>query len=349
MMQLKTEAAASVVLTPKVRGTQLLAEVFKDEPLDFFVLFSNSLGLTGAAGQADYCAASAFLDAFAQGGARRETFTVAVDWYLPQWEDWVGAAAGAGGGVGAEFAETRALYGIGLCEGVEAFARVLGGTEPQVVVSTQDFPALIERQKEQGRADLLEQLEAARAAGEAPVGGEVEETVAAIWRQLFGVEEVGANDNFFDLGGNSLLAIQLVAQLCKAFRMELPLAASSSRRRWPGWRRAFGRFNSRSRRPRRSNGSCRRSKRSRWKSFRPVSPAKCRRATATARASFGRAQGAGQTRMDEISRRLGGLSPRSANCSNGGCGREACHRRSLHRLRPRRPHAQTRPRVRRTR
>ena len=224
VVQLKTGAAASAVLAPKVRGTLLLAEVFKDEPLDFFVLFSNSLGLTGAAGQADYCAASAFLDAFAHGGARRETFTVAVDWYLPQWEDWGGPASGASG-VGAEFAEARALYGISLHEGVEAFARVLGGMQPQVVVSTQDFPSLLERQREEGRAVLFKQLEATRAAGEGSVEGEVEQTVAAIWRQLFGVEEVGADDNFFDLGGNSLLAIQLVAQLRKAVRTELPLGS----------------------------------------------------------------------------------------------------------------------------
>jgi acyl carrier protein len=221
VVQFKTDGAASAVLAPKVRGTLLLAEVLKDEPLDFFALFSNSLGLTGAAGQVDYCAASAFLDAFAHGGARGETFTVAVDWYLPRWEEW----DASGAGVGAEFTEARALYGISLREGVEAFARVLGGTEPQVVVSTQDFPALLVRQRGEGRAVLGEQLEAARAAGGGAVGGEVEETMAAIWRQLFGVEAVGADDNFFDLGGNSLLAIQLVAQLRKAVGAELPLSS----------------------------------------------------------------------------------------------------------------------------
>jgi acyl carrier protein len=39
--------------------------------------------------------------------------------------------------------------------------------------------------------------------------GEVAETIAAIWRELLKVEKVGAHDNFFDLGGHSLLLIRM--------------------------------------------------------------------------------------------------------------------------------------------
>ncbi len=52
---------------------------------------------------------------------------------------------------------------------------------------------------------------------------ETEETVAAIWQQVLKREGVGALDDFFDLGGNSLLATQVVAQLRTAFGIELPL------------------------------------------------------------------------------------------------------------------------------
>lgn len=52
---------------------------------------------------------------------------------------------------------------------------------------------------------------------------EVEITVIAIWRELFGIENIGPHDNFFDHGGNSLIALQLVAQLRGTFKIDLPL------------------------------------------------------------------------------------------------------------------------------
>jgi acyl carrier protein len=51
----------------------------------------------------------------------------------------------------------------------------------------------------------------------------VEETIVDIWSQLLGVDPVGVNDNFFALGGASILAIQLTSRLKKAFDLELQL------------------------------------------------------------------------------------------------------------------------------
>lgn len=50
-----------------------------------------------------------------------------------------------------------------------------------------------------------------------------EETIAGLWSQVLGVERVGAHDNFFDLGGHSIFAIQLLSRLNKAFHLDLPL------------------------------------------------------------------------------------------------------------------------------
>jgi amino acid adenylation domain-containing protein len=43
----------------------------------------------------------------------------------------------------------------------------------------------------------------------------MERAIAEIWQDLLGVEKVGVDDNFFDLGGHSLLSIQVVARLEK--------------------------------------------------------------------------------------------------------------------------------------
>jgi acyl carrier protein len=50
-----------------------------------------------------------------------------------------------------------------------------------------------------------------------------EEKLAAIWASILKLEQVGIHDNFFDLGGQSLLATQLISRVRDTFEIELPL------------------------------------------------------------------------------------------------------------------------------
>jgi amino acid adenylation domain-containing protein len=50
-----------------------------------------------------------------------------------------------------------------------------------------------------------------------------EETLARIWRELLRQPEIGIDDNFFEIGGHSLLAMQLMARVRKEFQAELSL------------------------------------------------------------------------------------------------------------------------------
>ncbi|MBN3873213.1 non-ribosomal peptide synthetase [Nostoc sp. JL33] len=51
-----------------------------------------------------------------------------------------------------------------------------------------------------------------------------ESTLAKIWAEVLNVERVGIYDNFFDLGGDSLLTVRLLKQIHKQFERELPLS-----------------------------------------------------------------------------------------------------------------------------
>jgi NADPH:quinone reductase-like Zn-dependent oxidoreductase/acyl carrier protein len=56
-------------------------------------------------------------------------------------------------------------------------------------------------------------------------GGATESTIVAIWQELLGVAGIGADDNFFELRGDSLLAAQVTSRLYAAFRVKLPLSS----------------------------------------------------------------------------------------------------------------------------
>ena len=51
----------------------------------------------------------------------------------------------------------------------------------------------------------------------------VEEIMTGLWSEVLGVEQVGINDNFFDLGGHSLGATKMISRVRAAFQVELPL------------------------------------------------------------------------------------------------------------------------------
>jgi acyl carrier protein len=50
-----------------------------------------------------------------------------------------------------------------------------------------------------------------------------EQIIAAIWAEILGRKQIGIHDNFFDLGGHSLKATQVVSRLRAKFGKEIPL------------------------------------------------------------------------------------------------------------------------------
>ncbi|AYF73656.1 amino acid adenylation domain-containing protein [Nocardia yunnanensis] len=92
---------------------------------------------------------------------------------------------------------------------------------PAVLIALDAFPVNSSGKLDRG---ALPAPAAATAAFRAATGGE-ERIVAEVFAALLGVPRVGADDDFFSLGGNSLIATQLVARLGKAAGVRIPLRA----------------------------------------------------------------------------------------------------------------------------
>lgn len=93
MIQLKEQTQADNVLDPKVKGTLLLDQLLEGRELDFFVLCSSVNAIVGGYGQVDYCAANAFLDAYAHyKNANSDRLVVSINW--DTWQE-VGMAVDA--------------------------------------------------------------------------------------------------------------------------------------------------------------------------------------------------------------------------------------------------------------
>jgi len=218
----KDLAAGAAHFRPKAEGLIVLEEILRERDLDFVLLLSSLSAVLGGLGLLSYSAANVFLDAFAAAqnqSGRTPWISVNWDaWQFPGQEDLFRQSAPQG----ADF-----LYPA---EGIECLYRILARAPQQVVVSTSDLKA---------RIDKWIRLESIRQTAAAPkakvslhsrpnlstqfVGprSEIETTLAEIWEQILGVSPIGVYDKFFELGGHSLLAIQLISRLRESLHVEL--------------------------------------------------------------------------------------------------------------------------------
>ncbi|MEM7584178.1 MAG: amino acid adenylation domain-containing protein [Acidobacteriota bacterium] len=202
-------------LRQRLLSVVALTEALRDEPPELHLLSATLGGVLGTPLAVADNAADAFLAAFARhAGGRDAASWTCVDWDLVDLDETGGSASATA---------------ITAAEAEEVLARVLAapGELSRVMVSTVDLDARVEAarqpaaepQKEVREIQPRPELETPYAA---PQKG-AEQEVAEVWAEILGFDRVGARDNFFDLGGNSLLATQLVSRLRERFEMDLAL------------------------------------------------------------------------------------------------------------------------------
>lgn len=236
MIQLKNPDEAASVLAAKVKGMLILEAALKNTHLDFMILCSSLSSILGGLGLADYCASNAFLDHFAfYNTSKNGTLTISINW-----DTWQGV------GMAVNATRLQALSKIASLEaadiegtiqpqeGVEAFRRILSWSAvPQVIVSTKAIQTLHKQHKshlalmgmngtESGGSPSVHVRPEVQTSYIAP-SNQLEQQIANFWQRVLGIEKIGVNDNFFEIGGDSVMIIQIIRQMHEAFQVALSM------------------------------------------------------------------------------------------------------------------------------
>jgi len=214
------------VTAPKIAGTWNLARALQREKPDFVLLFSSTITLIGSVGSGSYTAANAYMDAFADCARRSGTNMTAINW--PYWLLEEGRDEASG--------EEKELFcylspevAFKLLDDLldKQIGRVIAGrlNRRSRVLQLGDYLPI----------KLSEALLVSRSAADpvkainivAPVKrsrvkvrgadsneiSEVAQFVASVWHDVLGFEELGMDDNFFDIGGDSILVARVHAKI----------------------------------------------------------------------------------------------------------------------------------------
>ncbi|WP_051759120.1 type I polyketide synthase [Herbidospora cretacea] len=211
-----TEAAVERHFGAKVTGARVLAEVLPE--VDFCVVFSSTSAILGGIAFGSYSAANAALTAL----ARRP------GWMAASWDTWSVTLerleGGMGAPVGAPMGASMAAHSMSAAESLAALDQVIAIGRPAVVVAAGGLADRLPKvAAEPGPAHTAERFPRPELPQpySPPLTG-TERALAELWSEVLGVEPVGTRDNFFDLGGNSLVALQMLALVKKRFGVAVP-------------------------------------------------------------------------------------------------------------------------------
>ncbi|HLP47043.1 MAG TPA: SDR family NAD(P)-dependent oxidoreductase [Candidatus Kapabacteria bacterium] len=201
----------------KIEGVIVLDELFKDEGLDFFILTSSMTSFLGGWEYAAYTAGNFFMDRFVIEYNRWTSIDI----------DPINL-----------YGDKNPEYSLTIDELYQTFRYILANIEKgQILVCVADMMARIEKASQ---SLLLSSIKNAKSKnltpGEkstvffprpnlptpyVPPTDEIEAGIIEICRDLFGYDKIGIMDNFFDLGGNSLILIRFISEIQRKFEVKV--------------------------------------------------------------------------------------------------------------------------------
>ncbi|HMB65249.1 MAG TPA: SDR family NAD(P)-dependent oxidoreductase, partial [Patescibacteria group bacterium] len=255
----KEETTFRQVISPKMAGTNNLMGSLSQEPLDLVLFCSSSTSVFPVPGQGDYTAANAYLDAWAKQGTitrnkgkkdsrkekEKEVRQDNIKILSLNWSAWqeVGMAKAYGADKD-EFTQAispqQAVKALdGLLKRNISHTNILVGKlnySDQYLMNNSNelFIGLsqpIRQTLDQKKKPSI--IPKPSTPEEAPVAlkgrknkdyTQTEQKIAQVWHQVLGHKEYDINDNFFEIGGDSLKIIQVQKELDKFYPGKLSVA-----------------------------------------------------------------------------------------------------------------------------
>ncbi|VEP16804.1 conserved hypothetical protein [Hyella patelloides LEGE 07179] len=200
---------------PKINGLLVLEQVLKEKNLDFCLLLSSISSVLGGLGYLAYSAGNLFMDSFTQ----YHNQTDSIPWITVNWDSWQ---------VNQTKESDSTELAISPTEGMQVLSRILARQDlTQIVVSTADLSARLnqwvnrEASIEKSATDLSLYSRPNLPNVYVAPRNKIEQTLANIWQEFLGIESVGIYDDFFELGGDSLIITRLISRLRQEFQVEL--------------------------------------------------------------------------------------------------------------------------------
>ncbi|WP_338848936.1 amino acid adenylation domain-containing protein [Massilia sp. W12] len=220
---------------PKVIGGWLLHHLLQQHPLEHFVMFASVASILTTAGQTNYAAGNAFLDALAHHRRARGLPALSIDW-----GPWATGMIEELGLI-EHYRNSRGMNSLAADAGMDVMERVMGQDKAQLVVSTVvDWPQFIawypsmpplvqalaasqrSNNREEEHGSFFERYKGADEAARAQLlQGHFVHVVSDVLRMQGGAFETSRSLN--ELGLDSLLAIELRARIQRELRVALPV------------------------------------------------------------------------------------------------------------------------------
>ena len=219
----RTRADMTASVASKIHGSLVLDRALGDRQLDFVLLSSSiaSVLYHNRFAQVGYVTGNSYVEAFAHRCRQRGRPTTTV-----AWDDWldIGMSVRAAQEFSAEFGTAvdlvDQLHSFSPADGVRLFERALATEEPVLLVSTTDLERRIAAD-----VDVISPfLEQAAGDGEIeldPGADTTTDMVSAVWSALLGFDTFDPNDDFFELGGDSLQAARMADRLTRSLGVEV--------------------------------------------------------------------------------------------------------------------------------
>jgi acyl carrier protein len=212
---------------------KVLGKIFAGRPLDFLCCCSSGSASLAPFGQLAYIAANLYQDAFAEGASYPYP-VISIEW--PAIRE-IGMAVNSLGqnnphSPGTDnpaAAEDPLRYGLNPSDAIPVLSTAIYLRLPVQVISTWDFAKAFRNSRVLLTAEEEDlQLDQVRERGDLPghyiaPETDTEKRLATLIRRLLGIDKVGAEDSFFDLGGDSLKGMLLLKRIRSEFNVDLTL------------------------------------------------------------------------------------------------------------------------------